>query len=378
MSDDSDSDTGVNKPVKSILQVDDAWALKLPEFRKEDNPHKLLEESSFATLFPRYREHYLRECWPLVQKSLDEHGINATLDVIEGSMTVRTTPKMWDPYIIIKARDMIKLLSRSVPYEQAVRVLQDEISSDIIKIGSLLRNREKFVKRRQRLIGPNGCTLKSIELLTGHSAAPKRSDTSVSCCASVSTTHGEAYETSCYVLVQGQTVAALGPYKGLQQVRQISEDTMKNIHPIYNIKALMIKRELARDPKLRSENWERFLPKFSGKNVSKRKQPKLKKQKKEYTPFPPPQPESKVDKLLASGEYFLKEEHRQARRRKEKTQKQEEASKLREEKRKQPFVPPEEPKVTNTATVSAGKVDIDIEALRKKVNNAQKKRKHKL
>ncbi|CAG2060633.1 unnamed protein product [Timema podura] len=322
MSDDSDSDTGVNKPVKSILQVDDAWALKLPEFRKEDNPHKLLEESSFATLFPRYREHYLRECWPLVQKSLDEHGINATLDVIEGSMTVRTTAKMWDPYIIIKARDMIKLLSRSVPYEQAVRVLQDEISSDIIKIGSLLRNREKFVKRRQRLIGPNGCTLKSIELLTG-----------------------------CYVLVQGQTVAALGPYKGLQQVRQISEDTMKNIHPIYNIKALMIKRELARDPKLRSENWERFLPKFSGKNV---------------------------DKLLASGEYFLKEEHRQARRRKEKTQKQEEASKLREEKRKQPFVPPEEPKVTNNTTVSTGKVDIDIEALRKKVNNAQKKRKHKL
>nr|CAD7404362.1 unnamed protein product [Timema cristinae]CAD7424970.1 unnamed protein product [Timema monikensis] len=349
MSDDSDSDTGVSKPVKSILEVDDAWALKLPEFRKEDNPHKLLEESSFATLFPRYREHYLRECWPLVQKSLDEHGINATLDVIEGSMTVRTTSKMWDPYIIIKARDMIKLLSRSVPYEQAVRVLQDEISSDIIKIGSLLRNREKFVKRRQRLIGPNGCTLKSIELLTG-----------------------------CYVLVQGQTVAALGPYKGLQQVRQISEDTMKNIHPIYNIKALMIKRELARDPKLRSENWERFLPKFSGKNVSKRKQPKLKKQKKEYTPFPPPQPESKVDKLLASGEYFLKEEHRQARRRKEKTQKQEEASKLREEKRKQPFVPPEEPKVTNTATMSTGKVDIDIEALRKKVNNAQKKRKHKL
>lgn len=169
--------------------IDKAWSLKLPEFKKEDNPHRLLEESSFATLFPKYREAYIRECWPLVQKTLKEHEIDAELDVIEGSMKVKTTRKTWDPYIIIKARDMIKLLSRSVPFEQAKRVLEDEISCDIIKIGSLVRNKEKFIKRRQRLIGPGGCTLKSIELLT-----------------------------NCYVLVQGQTVAALGPYKGLVEV----------------------------------------------------------------------------------------------------------------------------------------------------------------
>lgn len=57
----------------------------------------------------------------------------------------------------------------------------------------------------------------------------------------------------------------------------------------------MIKRELANDPELRTQSWERFLPNFRHKSVSKRKQPKKKTiKKKEYTPFPPPQPDSKV------------------------------------------------------------------------------------
>uniref|UniRef100_A0A182WTA3 KRR1 small subunit processome component n=1 Tax=Anopheles quadriannulatus TaxID=34691 RepID=A0A182WTA3_ANOQN len=323
--------------------VENAWLLKIPEFKPEDNPNGLLEESSFSCLFPKYREKYIKECWPLVVKALGTHHIKADLDLILGNMTVRTTRKTWDPYIILKARDLIKLLSRSVPFEQAVKVLDDEIGCDIIKVKKLVANKEKFVKRRSRLIGPNGCTLKSLELLT-----------------------------NCYVLVQGATVSAIGPYKGLQCVRKVVEETMKNIHPIYNIKALMIKRELMKDENLREENWERFLPRFQSKNTTKRNKPKVVKKKKEYTPFPPPLQDSKIDKQLASGEYFLTDEQKRSKKRQEQVDKEKRDATVQKERRERDFVAPEE---TNRRAAKANSADtqLDVKSLKGKIAKANKR-----
>ena len=55
------------------VEVPKGW--KPEEFKPEDNPHGVLEESKFLTLFPKYREKYLKEVWPLVQKFLDPYKV---------------------------------------------------------------------------------------------------------------------------------------------------------------------------------------------------------------------------------------------------------------------------------------------------------------
>ena len=241
----------------------------------------LLEESSFATLFPKYREIYLKQNWLTITKAFDGHGISCELNLIEGSMTVRTTKRTTDPYIILKARDCLKLLARSIPVQQALNILRDEYICDIVKIGTMVRNKERFVKRRQRLVGQDGSTLKALEILTG-----------------------------CYVLVQGNTVSVMGTtVKGLKQVRRVIEDCMYNVqHPIYHLKRFMIEKELQKDETLANQDWNRFLPQFTKKNVPRKKPKKVSAKKKSYTPFPPPQLPSKIDMQLDSGEYFANPE----------------------------------------------------------------------
>lgn len=138
----------------------------------------------------------------------------------------------------------------------------------------------------------------------------------------------------------------------------------------------MIKRELAKDEKLKNESWERFLPTIPHKNTSKRKQPAKKREKKEYTPFPPAPPESKVDKLLATGEYFLKEEQRKQRKKNENQEKQEQAEVRRKERRESAFIPPQEPS-SSVHKRSASSSDVNVEELKNKIRKSQAKRKQK-
>jgi ribosomal RNA assembly protein len=298
----------------------------------------LLEESSFATLFPKYREAYLREVWPVVTRALDSHKIACELNLLEGSMTVRTTRHTSDPYVILKARDLLKLLSRSIPVTQALKILQDEMYCDVVKIGGMVHNKQRFVKRRQRLLGPDGATLKALEILT-----------------------------NCYILVQGNTVSIMGnSHTGLKQARSVVLDCMKNIHPIYNIKRLMIQKELQKNEQLRNEDWSRFLPKFQKKNVA-RKKPAQAKKKKPYTPFPPAQQPRKVDELLDTGEYFVSERQRKEKKLQEKQQAAKQTSMERREARELlEYSAPTTPQKQKKVIVPETKTEVDVEAIKSK------------
>lgn len=266
----------------------DHW--KVEKFTQEDNKHHFLEESSFKVLFPKYREKYLQQFSSDIKNVLNKHFIKFEIDLIEGYMCVKTTKKTFDPYIIIKSRDMISLLSRSVPFVHAKRVLEDETYCDIIKISGYVRNKNKFIKRRQRLLGSNATTLKALEILT-----------------------------NCYICIHGKTVSVIGHFKSLKVVRRIIIDCMKNIHPVYHIKELIAKRELEKNEEFKNENWEKFLPNFKKRNVQRKKiKEKLdKKKKKKKSVFPPDQLPRKIDIQMETGEYFL---NNQKNKKKDKTQ----------------------------------------------------------
>lgn len=103
----------------------------------------------------------------------------------------------------------------------------------------------------------------------------------------------------------------------------------------------MLKRELARNPAMRSENWERFLPKFKKRNVKRRKPKKVTK-KAEENVFPPPQQPRKVDVELETGEYFLKQTERRQARLEKRLEREAEAATQRRIERERAFEPPKE------------------------------------
>ncbi|CAH8615105.1 unnamed protein product [Schistosoma curassoni] len=270
---------------------------KEPKFTPEDNPHgRLFASSSYTTLFPKYREKYLSEIWPALRRIMMEHHIRVEIDVAESTMEVRTTPRTFDPFIILKARDVIRLLARSVPMEQAIRVLDDETFADIIEIN--LTNRERFVKRRNRLIGHDGETLKALEL-----------------------------STNCYIVVR----------------RIVQGCIYDNIHPAYSIKRLLIIKKLSMDPTKQNISWDRFLPKMKKKVLSRRRKPHKVRKKKEYNPFPPPPVQSKLDIELEKGTYFLAEAERKRLKVESNIVKSNQISKIRQKaKRSAALIPPDE------------------------------------
>ena len=113
------------------------------------------------------------------------------------------------------------------------------------------------------------------------------------------------------------------------------------------------------------------MPKFKKKNVKRKGKKAGKKKAADYTPFPPEQPLRKVDKQLASGEYFLKPEERDSHQHATKLAQQTDKSEQRKRDRAADFVAPAE-----ALGGAGGAVAADSAAeIAKRLKKASKKRK---
>ncbi|GJZ52485.1 KRR1 small subunit processome component [Tanacetum coccineum] len=85
-----------------VIQEPSRIVVYVLAFKLRDRNWKLRFEHS---------EKYLQEVWPIVKNALKQHGIKGHLDLVKGSMIASTTKKMYDPYIIMKSRDLVKKCS---------------------------------------------------------------------------------------------------------------------------------------------------------------------------------------------------------------------------------------------------------------------------
>ncbi|KAM7258112.1 hypothetical protein ACFE04_013853 [Oxalis oulophora] len=121
-------------------------------------------------------------------------------------------------------------------------------------------------------------------------------------------------------------------YSTLKQLGRIVEDCMLNqMHHVYHIKVLMIKKDLEKDPALANENWDRFLPKFKMSihpiNLASYCL---------YGTFIL----ILLDIELETGEYFLSEKKKTAKKWEDKMEKQAEKTAESQRKREVAFIPP--------------------------------------
>jgi ribosomal RNA assembly protein len=132
----------------------------------------------------------------------------------------------------------------------------------------------------------------------------------------------------------------------------------------------MIKRELAKDEKLKEESWDRFLPKFKKRNINVKKAKIVKKTK---ALFPPAQTPRKIDLMIESGEYFLSKTQRDAKTLEAKKEAQVENSEKKRQERMKSFVAPEE----SETKVEKKEEKVDVEQIMKKLKKKKSKDKVK-
>lgn len=204
---------------------------KIPKYDESHFTQQFAEMSEFKVLFPSYREEYIRQNFADIESTLAKNKLTLEVDYGTRTLTVKTNRDTRDPYVIVKGEQFLKVLSRGVPLKDSACVLDDDVFCEVVRIDNLVKKKEIFEKRRERLIGKSENILKALRLLT-----------------------------KCSIYVQGGTVTCIGPYRGIAEVKKVILGTITNTHPVFLLKQLMVKKKLAKDENMKGESWDRYIP----------------------------------------------------------------------------------------------------------------------
>ncbi|KAI4291346.1 ribosomal RNA assembly protein [Pancytospora philotis] len=239
---------------------------KLLKFDASAFKHAFTERSECKIVFSRIRIEYLRSVEAFIKKACELKKLEYCVDYDETTMSVATTRHTRDPYILIKANDFIALLSKGVPLEDAAQAMEDDVFSEIVPVSMLCASEKTFERRRNRINNPK--ILKAIELLT-----------------------------KCKVYIAGKVACIIGSYKGLNEAKHIVIAGFENVHPVFEIKKLIIKRQLEKDNV--EGDWERFMPTF------KKTHSKSRGKQREVGSMPEEIRPRKEDVERETGEYYM-------------------------------------------------------------------------
>lgn len=238
---------------------------RITVFDESKFKHAFLEQSKFSVMFSKQKSDYIKSVEPYIHKACEIKKIEFNVDHQNSVMSVATTDRTRDPYVIIKANDLIQLLSKGVPLEQAVLVLEDDIFGEVIPVKMLCSNEKTFERRKNRLDNPK--ILKAVELLT-----------------------------KCKLFISGKVVSIIGNYRGLNEAKAIVIACFENTHPAYEIKKSIIKHKLEKEGK--EGEWDRYLP-----TIKKTHSKKITK-KRISGGMPADIPQRKEDIARITGEYY--------------------------------------------------------------------------
>lgn len=207
----------------------------LPVYNESDFKHEFGEVTEYDVKFPTHRINYMKDIQSFLNKALDNKKLSFEINWTTSTMYVKTDSRTRDPYIIIKAYEMIQCIAKGMSLEDAVSLLEDGVFCEIIYMNVLVKNSDAYENRRNRLMNPK--VLKALGILT-----------------------------KTKIMVGSKAVCVVGDHDGIDAVRDVVLKCFKNIHPAYEIKNLMIKNNLVKDGV--EGDWERFLPKIQkGKQI---------------------------------------------------------------------------------------------------------------